>query len=120
MSYTLRIDCVQTTLDSDETELDQSDYTISETFNNKSILNRAYATGNNWYAIPYGFSPTQTFSSVFLKILSDQGISVKLNGSNDYTSNVKTFIFQGDLTQLQIQNNSDAVANVQVEIYDNN
>lgn len=121
MAYTLRIDCSQTTLDSDENESDQSTYTISQTFNNMNKLGpRAYATGANWYAVPYGFSPTQTFSAVFLKIISDQGLDIKVNGSNDYVLNVKTYIFQGTLSQLQFRNNSGLTANVLIELYDNN
>jgi hypothetical protein len=114
MTSTLRIDCQQADIDADNNETNSKEYTVSVDFTVSRVKTFSLATGAIWRDISF-----EDLASIsFLRIISDQEIEVRINGTTTAMTELKNLIFQGLCTQIQIRNNSGATAEITVEMYE--
>jgi len=117
MTNLIRIDCMQTDIDSDNNESNLADYTITQDFtvHRRTVL--ALASSTLWVEIPFIDLPNINF----LRISSDQPISVKLNATAPFTAvgalaDITELLVKGSTFRIDIQNASGETANITVEV----
>lgn len=113
MSNTLRIDCEQVDIDSDNNETNSESYTISYDFTVRRVKTFSLATGSIWRDISF-----EDLASIgYLKISSDQDLDLRLNGTTTALTSLRDLVFKGLCTQIQLRNNSGSTANITLEMY---
>jgi hypothetical protein len=110
---TLRIDCNQTDIDSENNESNSKSFTITDEFTVHRTIPLAIASSTQWLNIP--FIDLATVS--FVIVDSDQEIGIRMNGTSTALTSATNLVFKGLVTSLEIQNNSGEVANISVEIF---
>lgn len=113
MSNLLRFQITQKEFDDASTLIDSSDYVLSGSYTDSMKQTFTLQSGNVWKSIAFG----QITNSTGVKIITDSDITIKLNGGSDEIAVTSSFILLGDITSLNLKNNSGSSANIQVEIY---
>lgn len=111
MSDIVRLTASQVDVDSNNAETNAATFVVSAEFTKTHEDNFTLAASGIWQALSFGMVTTATY----VRLKSDQPLSIKMNGSTTAIANVYDFICTGAITALQVLNNSGNTANISWE-----
>lgn len=116
MSNTVRINVSQYDYDSNSDLKREKSWLNSKTYSysdRQSFSTPDTTDAPAYISIDFGAITT----AKFIRLQSDQVLSVKLNGGSQVFSNIKLIVLDSDITAISIQNTSGDAANIDLEIY---
>lgn len=116
MTNSIKLNTEQYEIDSNSRVLAQTDDSFSVSYT--ETLKQAFATPDTTGAPAYVAIAFGSISiASYVKLSSDQVLSIKLNGGSQVLSNVKNLVLNCDITAISVQNTSGETANIEIDIF---
>ena len=109
----IRFEITEKELDENSTVLTESEYTIQASYDVSNSQSISMQSGNVWKTYTFPFVTTVTA----VKIISDEPLTIRLNGGTEEIDLEDSFVFTGNITGLQFKNNSGSTATILIETW---